>query len=90
MMPRWPRHPVHRDQADDLTLFENQANRWKAACLTAAQQTAVDEYEAALAQLRQLNDQVLAVAAEIARGTIETVLAKAHLELGIEALLRDL
>jgi hypothetical protein len=74
---------VHRDQADDLTLFQNQADRWKTASLTAAQQAAVDEYEAALAQLRQLNAQVLAVAAELARGTIETTLAKSDLELAV-------
>ena len=81
---------VHRDQADDLTLFQNQADRWKTASLTAAQQAAVEQYEAALAQLRQLNAQVLAVAAELARGTIETTLAKSDLELGIETLLRGL
>ena len=33
---------------------------------------------------------VLAVAAENCRGTVETVLAKPDLELGIEALFRDL
>ena len=36
-----------------------------------------------LAQLRQLNTQVLAVAAELAHGTIETTLAKSDLELAV-------
>lgn len=81
---------VHRDQADDLALFQNQADRWKSASLIAAQQAEVEEYEAALAQLRDLNDQVLAVAAELAHGTVEATLAKSDLELGVEALLRDL
>ncbi len=81
---------VHRDQADDLALFQNQADRWKSASLTAAQQAEVEEYEAALAQLRDLNDQVLAVAAELAHGTVEATLAKSDLELGVEARLRDL
>ena len=46
--------------------------------------------EALIAQLRQVNNEVLAVAAELASGTIETVLAKSDLELGIEALMRGL
>ena len=41
---------VHPDQADDLTLFQNQAGRWKTVSLTGAQ-AAVDEYEAELAEL---------------------------------------
>jgi hypothetical protein len=41
-------------------------------------------------QLRQLNSEVLAVAEELSHGTIETVLAKSDLELGIEALARGL
>jgi len=40
--------------------------------------------EALIAQLRQVNN------AELASGTIETVLAKSDLELGIEALMRGL
>jgi len=80
---------MHRDQADDLVLFQNQADRWKAGALTDAQRAAVAEYEAALAELRDLNGRVLAVAAGLAGGTIESVLAKSDLELGIEALLRD-
>jgi hypothetical protein len=46
--------------------------------------------EALIAQLRQVNSEVLAVAAELASGTTETVLAKSDLELGIEALMRGL
>ena len=80
---------VHRDQAADLDLFQNQADRWKAGPgLTAAQHTGIGVYETLIAQLRQVNSDVLAAAAELARGTIETVLAKSDLELGIEALLR--
>jgi len=77
---------VHRDQAADLDLFQNQADRWKVGpSLTAAQHAGIAAYETLIAQLRQLNSDVLAAAAELARGTIETVLAKSDLELGIEA-----
>ena len=47
-------------------------------------------HEALIAQLREINSEVLAVAAELAGGTIETVLAKSDLELGIEALMRGM
>lgn len=39
-------------------------------------------------QLRQLNSDVLAAAGQLAGTTIEAVLAKSDLELGLEALLR--
>ena len=80
---------VHRDQAEDLTLFQNQAGRWKTdPDLTDAQRAGIAAYETLIAQLRQVNSDVLAVAAELSHGTIETVLAKSDLQLGMEALLR--
>jgi hypothetical protein len=80
---------VHRDQASDLDLFQNQADRWKAGPgLTETQRDGGAAYEALIAELRQVNSEVLAVAAELAHGTIETALAKSDLELGIEALMR--
>ena len=82
---------VHHDQAGDLDLFQNQAGRWKASPdLTETQRAGVAAYEALIAQLRQVNSEVLAVAAELAHGTIETVLARSDLELGIEALMRGM
>jgi hypothetical protein len=69
---------VHRDQAGDLALFQNQADRRKSASLTGAQQAEAGEYDAALARLRDLYDQVLAVAAELAHGTVEATLAKSE------------
>ncbi len=80
---------VHQDQAGDLVYFQNQADKWKGLPdLTAAQRAAVAGYEAALAQLRQVNSDVLAAADQLTRTTIEAVLAKSDLELGLEALLR--
>ena len=82
---------VHHDQADDLDLFQNQADKWKAAPgLTGAQQAGVTAYETLIAQLRQVNAEVLAVADELSHGTIDTVLAKSDLELGIEALMHGM
>ena len=78
---------VHRDQAGDLTLFQNQAGRRKTdPGLTDAQRPGIAAHETLIAQLRQVNSDVLAVAAGLSRGTIETVLAKSDLQLGVEAL----
>ena len=80
---------VHRDQAEDLTLFQNQADRWKPdPGLTGAHRAGIAAYETLIAQLRQVNSDVLAVAAGLSHGTVETVLAKSDLQLGMEALLR--
>jgi len=80
---------VHHDQAGDLVYFQNQANKRKALPgLTAAQRAAVASHEAALAQVRQVNSDVLAAAGQLTRTTIDAVLAKSDLELGLEALLR--
>ena len=57
---------------------------------TAAQRDAAAGFEAAIGQLRQVNSEVLAAGEELSHGTIETVLAKSDLELGIEALARGL
>jgi hypothetical protein len=55
---------VHRDQAEDLTLFQNQADRWKTdPGLTDAHRAGIAAYETLIAQLRQVNSDVLAVAA---------------------------
>lgn len=80
---------VHQDQADDLVLFQNQADKWSAMPgSTPAQRAAVQEYEAAIGELRRLNAEVLAAAEQLKPLTIEALLAKSDLEVGIEALLR--
>ena len=80
---------VHEDQADDLVLFQNQADKWSTMPgLTPAQRAAVQEYEAAIGDLRRLNAEVLAAAEQLKPLTIEALLAKSDLEVGIEALLR--
>jgi hypothetical protein len=82
---------VHRDQAGDLDLFQNQADKWKAdPGLTGGQRAGVTAYETLITQLRQVNAEVLAAADELSHGTINTVLAKSGLELGIEALMREM
>jgi hypothetical protein len=81
---------VHSDQAADLVLFGNQADRWSAMHgLDAAQRVAVTEYAAAIGELAQLNAKVLSAAARLKSVTIEALLAKSDLEVGIEAVAID-
>jgi hypothetical protein len=80
---------VHQDPAGDLVLFQNQADRWNAEPgLTPAQHAAVREYEAAIGELRRLNAEVLAAAGHLKPVTIEALLARSDLEVGIETLPR--
>ena len=70
-------------------LFQNQAGRWNAEPgLTSAQRAAVQEYEAAIGELRRLNAEVLAAAGQLKPVTIEALPARSDLEAGIEAPLR--
>lgn len=80
---------VHFDQAADLVLFQNQADRWNAMPgLDAAQRAAVAEYEAVIDELARLNAEVLAAAERLKPVTIEALLVKSDLEVGIEAVVR--
>jgi hypothetical protein len=80
---------LHHDQADDLDLFQNQADKWKPAPgLACARRAGLAE--ALIARLRQVNAEVLAVADGLSRGAIDTVLAKSDLKLGIEELMRGM
>ena len=56
--------------------------------LTPVQRAAVQEYEAAIGELRQLNAEVLAASEQFKPVTIEALLAISDLDAGIEALIR--
>jgi len=56
--------------------------------LTDAQRREIDRLKGALRELRLVLTQILALADELGRGTIERQLAKSDLEVGLEYLLR--
>jgi hypothetical protein len=62
--------------------------RWQAGQLTAQQRAEVTRLRGQMAKLRQINSDVLALAEELSKGTIEKQLAKSDFELGLETLLR--
>ena len=75
-------------QREDFWVFEEQLRRWQALKLTVKQRAEVTRLQDQMAKLRQINSDVLALAEELSKGTIEKQLAKSDFELGLEALLR--
>ncbi len=79
---------VYTTQRYDLWLFEEQTRRWMAEPLAAAQRQEVNRLKDQVAQLREVLVEILALADELKRGTIEQVLAKSDEELALEVLRR--
>ncbi len=81
---------VYTVQKNDLWLFEEQLTRWTAQSLTPRQRAEVQRLTTQMAQLRQIIGDILALADELKKGTIEQVLGKSDEELGLDFLLRHL
>ena len=79
---------VYTTQRDDLWLFEEQARRWQGEPLTPTQREEINRLTSQVARLRTVLDAILTLSAELKAGTIEQVLAKSDLQLGLEALRR--
>ncbi|WP_406724640.1 hypothetical protein WJ438_08300 [Streptomyces sp. GD-15H] len=81
---------VYTEQAGDLTLFEEQAEKWgRLSDLSPSRRAKLKTLDEQLAGLRELNKKVLALAEELAKGTIDTVMAASDEELGLAALLGE-
>jgi hypothetical protein len=78
---------VYSAQAEDLRLYERQLTRWKNLNLTPSQRQEVDRLAAQIPTIKERITAILALAEELKECTIETVLAKSDLELGLEFLL---
>ena len=81
---------VFTAQKNDLWLFDEQLKRWAAQSLTPRQRTEVQRLTGQMATLRQVITDILALADELKKGTIEQVLSKSDAELGLDVLLRHL
>ncbi|MFI7135797.1 hypothetical protein ACIBQ1_59840 [Nonomuraea sp. NPDC050153] len=77
---------VFGEQRDDMWLWVETGQRWQAQDLTAAEAAKVDQYVTAVEAFAASNTVILALADELAAGTIEKRLARSDLELGMEAL----
>ena len=79
---------LHAEQRDFLGVFAEQLARWRHEQPTDAQRRELDRLEGQIERLRAVLTAILELAEELKQGTIERVLTKSDLELGIEALLR--
>jgi len=79
---------LHTEQRDFLGVFAEQLARWRNEQPTEAQRRELDRLEGQLERLRAVLNDILQLAGELKQGTIERVLAKSDMELGIEALMR--
>lgn len=79
---------VYGEMLEDHWLWPEQLRRWSQLRLTAAQKVEIQRLEVQAGKLKTILEQILAFAKEMRPGTIDAVLRKSDLELGLEMLLR--
>ncbi len=80
---------VHTVQKNDLWLFDEQLKRWKSGQLTERQRSEVERLTGQMQKLHEVIDDILAMAAELSKGTIEKQMAKPDEQLGLEFLIEN-
>jgi hypothetical protein len=81
---------VFGKQQQDFHLFEEQLSRWQSGELTDGQRAEVTRLQGQMAKLRENNTNVLALADELSKGTIDKIMGKSDAGLGIEYLMRTM
>ncbi len=79
---------VFSEQAEYLPIYEEQLSRWNSLSLDASQHREVERLTVQLPELRERIASILTLARELKQGTIESVLAKSDIELGLDSLLK--
>ena len=78
---------VHTEQLQFVDIYAQQISRWRTEKPSADQTRELDRMEAQNQQLRAATADVLALASELRKGTIERVMGMSDVELGLQALL---
>ena len=81
---------VYSQQQSGLWLYDEQLNRWGTEALTTTQRQEVARLTTQMQRLHEVLAAILALADELKEGTIEKVLAKSDVEVGLEFLLGQL
>jgi hypothetical protein len=79
---------VHREQPHFVELYAEQLRRWRTENPSVAQRQQLDRMETHNSRLRQLTAQILVLAVELRKGTLDRIMEKSDLDLGLEALAR--
>jgi len=80
---------LYRTQLETVDLYDQQAERWLQDQLTPQQRQAVETMLAQTSRIRDLSQKILELLADIEKGTIDRIMAKSDLEVGLEFLLRN-
>jgi hypothetical protein len=78
---------LYKAQLEDVQLYREQLRRWQEQPLTADQRREVDRLLGQLPRIKQLSEAILELLDEIKEGTIDKILGKSDLEVGLEFLL---
>ena len=78
---------VYGEQRDFVEIFAEQLRRWRADGRSAEQRRELKRLAGQNSRLRELTDDVLALAVELRKGTIERVMGMSDVELGLRAVL---
>lgn len=80
---------VHGEQLEFVSIYAQQISRWRAEKPSKDQTRELDRMEAQNGHLRAATEDVLALAGELRKSTIERVMGMSDVELGLQALLRS-
>ena len=80
---------VHAEQLQFVGIYAEQISRWRLETSSRAQEGELDRMEGQNGRFRSVTEDVLALAGELCKGTIERVMDMSDVELGIQALLED-
>ena len=78
---------VHGEQLEFVGIYAEQISRWRSEAQSEAQVRELDRMEEQNGRLRSVTTDVLALAAELRKGTIERVMDMSDVELSLQALL---
>ncbi len=78
---------VHTEQMEFIDIYAQQIDRWRSEKPSASQARELDRMKQQNQELLAITANVLALAGELRKGTIERVLGMSDLELGLQSLL---
>ena len=77
---------VYTEEVDLLAVYHKQLDRWRSGSLTGAQRQEVEPLSGQLACNREVDAAILTLAETLKATTIDAILAKSDLELGLDVL----
>jgi hypothetical protein len=78
---------LYQEEKQDFWIYEQQLARWRKKPLAARQREEIDHLTRVLERAKPMIDSVLSLAEELSHGTIDKIMAKSDLELGLDAIM---